>query len=147
MFTFFYLLKVGEEMKIIKDQSGLTLVEVLMSLVLLAVVIIAFSGAFVNGMRSEVWVNNRLEAARLAESIAELIEENNSILLETDFSNIDGDLNNLVSEYENKISSSVSYSLEKSLVDSTNLNGLYQIKIVITWDAGSYELYTRIYAS
>jgi len=111
-------------MNLFKKQDGMTLIEILVSLTLLAVIITAFSGAFVSGMRSEREVNSRLEASNLASDIAETIEkhasnEDSLILRElnanSDYSypfaelsgdeleNLKDELKNLVDEKSNNI--------------------------------------------
>lgn len=148
-------------MSFFKNQSGMTLVEVLVSLVLLAIVIVAFSGAFISGMRSEVWVNQRLEAARLTESMAEVVEFNSAKLKNYDeanteaniysdskdnLSDIDASLNDLVTDFENKVSSFSNCTIENLGVVAGTTN-LYEIRINVEWQDSSYELYTRIHAA
>ena len=61
-------------MKRFKDESGLTLIEILLSIVLISIIALAFSGAFISGIRSQAAMENRLEVINLSESLMEIIE-------------------------------------------------------------------------
>ncbi|MCC3143733.1 prepilin-type N-terminal cleavage/methylation domain-containing protein [Halanaerobium sp. Z-7514] len=63
-------------MKFLKKEDGITLIEIMASLVLILILIIGFSGAFINGLRSEALVDQRLEARRISDSIIERLRNN-----------------------------------------------------------------------
>lgn len=58
------------------QEKGFTLVEVMTSLVLILILILAFSGAFINGLHSETNIDDRLEATRITNSIIENLRDN-----------------------------------------------------------------------
>ena len=49
-----------------EEEFGMTLIEILVSIVLISVVAIAFSGAFISGIRSQSAMENRLEVINLS---------------------------------------------------------------------------------
>lgn len=158
-------------MNLFKKQDGMTLIEILVSLTLLAVIITAFSGAFVNGMRSEREVRNRLEASNLASDIAETIEkhasnENSAVLSEIDqnseyeypfnnFSQSNNDIEKLKDELKNIVDekSSIIEGFESAsisnkgevLSDGEKLENLYDFEISISWQGKNHKLNTRFY--
>ena len=56
-------------------KGGFTLIEIMIALVLAAILILAFSSAIVNGIRSEARIDKRLEAIRISNSIAEKLRD------------------------------------------------------------------------
>ena len=59
----------------LNKKDGFTLIEIMVSLVLAAIIILAFSSAIVNGIRSEARIDKRLEAIRISNSIAEKLRD------------------------------------------------------------------------
>lgn len=78
-------------MIIFNKENGFTLIEIMISLVLAAILILAFSSAIVNGIRSEARIDDRLEAIRISNSIAEKLrdirenEDNNWVNIQGSF--------------------------------------------------------------
>ena len=158
-------------MNLFKKQDGMTLIEILVSLTLLAVIITAFSGAFVSGMRSEREVRNRLEASNLASDIAETIEkhasnENSVVLSEINqnseyeypfdnFSQANNDIEKLKDELKNIVAekSSIIEGFESASIsnkgevfsDGEKLENLYDFEISISWQGKNHKLNTRLY--
>jgi len=137
-------------MKLIKKEDGLTLVEILLSIVLIASIILIYSGTFITGMRSETAINKRLDVVRIAEGISEILEANTDELENTtisgdsypfnNFNNINNDLNSL-------INNEISFLDEAEITRINENDGLYTLEININWNDGnsSHQLVTKIY--
>ena len=63
-------------MRKLKQEEGLTLIEVIIALVLLFALVGAFAGAMLVGLQSEAEVDIRMEANNLASAIIEYIKDN-----------------------------------------------------------------------
>ena len=61
-------------LKNLKQEQGVTLLEVMVSILLISLLIMAFSGSFVTGLRSETETEKRLAAINLTESIIDALE-------------------------------------------------------------------------
>lgn len=63
-------------MELIKKEEGFTLLEIVISLGIILILVIAFSGGIMNAFRTESRVNQRLEAIRVTDSIIESLRAN-----------------------------------------------------------------------
>ena len=78
-------------MSSLKQENGFTLIEIMLALVLSVALILAFSNAIINGLRSETKIDKRLEAIRISNSIVERIrlirnnEDNNWVNIQGNF--------------------------------------------------------------
>jgi len=87
----------------IKNEEGFTLLEIVISLVILLILVIAFSGGIINSFRTETRVDQRLETIRVTNSITESLRANKK-----DFDTID---NNFWGKIENDINDDTNYSI------------------------------------
>ena len=85
-------------MNFLRNENGITLIEVLLSLSLVALLITAFTGTFVTGLRSEAEMNNKLNAVKFSESILEYLESNPELIKN---GKIDSSSLGFLSEYNN----------------------------------------------
>jgi type II secretory pathway pseudopilin PulG len=63
-------------MELIKNEEGFTLLEIVISLGIILILVIAFSGGIMNAFRTESRVDQRLEAIRVTDSIIESLRAN-----------------------------------------------------------------------
>ena len=145
---------------VMKDDSGLTLIETLLAMAMLIILVTAFTGAFVVGLQGEVDVDQHQAAGALAENIGEQLREENLAELEDnspydiddlfDDNNFDLSVNELSSSAEEfYINQNISDSNSNVVIDSDNGN-LYDVKVYIEWtDRGEnrdFTLETRIHS-
>lgn len=161
-------------MNLFNNQEGLTLIEILVSLTLLAVIITVFSGVFINGMFFENEVENRLRVSNLAASIIETmeyysnedeveifseLEENveysypffNSDTYNSAFKNFNDELDSMIQQKSQDIKNFKSVSITNrglvSFEEDEGIENLYEFEIKITWAENNYQLTNRIYDS
>jgi len=86
-----------------ENNEGFTLIEVMLGLVLSLILIFAFSGAIISGIKTESFVDDRLEAKRVTNSIIEnLYSERDNLESNSITDNINSDYKmNLKSNEEN----------------------------------------------
>ena len=148
---------------VIKDDSGLTLIETLLAMLILVVIVTAFTGAFVVGLQGEVDVDQHQAAGALAENIVEQLREENLDELVDDspyeindnfnqlFNRIDLSVDELSSSakefYENQ---NISDSASEVTIEDIDPDTLYSVEVNIEWtDRGenrNFTLETRIHS-
>jgi len=147
-------------MKVLKNQEGLTLIEAIVALVLMIVLVAAFSGAFVTGLNREVEVDKRMSASNLANSMFEYIGEegklNELVSVAIDdkmyFEIENSNSNSLPDEFLNPLEDSLFDSLikESSYILIKDISGadtenLYRVTINIVWeDRGNNHNYNMV---
>jgi prepilin-type N-terminal cleavage/methylation domain-containing protein len=88
-------------MKFLNNEKAFTLIEVMTSLVVILILVLAFSGAFINSLRSENIIDERLEIQNITNSIIEILR-NNEIYNKSEFKSINfGDYDYLFDIFEN----------------------------------------------
>ena len=75
-----------------KDNKGFTLIEVLVAIVLIFLLVTAYTGAFITGLQTETRMNERLEAMHNINSKIEQIRNMEDVTVD--------DLQNIADEYE-----------------------------------------------
>ena len=144
--------------KIIKDDSGLTLIETLMAMAMLIVLVTAFTGAFVFGLQGEVDVDQHQAAGALAENIMEQLRDEDLDELEGNhdiddlFNEIDLSANELsftAREFYNNQSIADNDS-EVTIEINSISDTLYDITVDIDWEERGekrdFTLETRIHS-
>ncbi|MFW6016684.1 MAG: type IV pilus modification PilV family protein [bacterium] len=67
-------------MRFSQNNEGFTLIEIMVALVLALIIFFSFSRVFIFGLQSEGYINNKLQAKNVANSIVEYIRENRDLL-------------------------------------------------------------------
>jgi hypothetical protein len=154
-----------------KNNKGLTLVEVLISLVILIILISTFSGAVLVSLKSESTSNNLDFASSMSASIFDYLSDANNLKVI-----VENEVDMSSGEYKNEIRDFIKNDLETSLKDnflaiynnytennrfdyldkskiiitdrSDIIDGLYEVEINIYWYSeqgeGKYEIATMI---
>ena len=146
---------------VMKDDSGLTLIETLLAMAMLIILVTAFTGAFVVGLQGEVDVDQHQAAGALAENIVEQLREENLAELEdnspyeindlfddNDFDLSVDELSSSAKEfYENQ---NISDSDSEVTIENIGPDTLYSVEVNIEWtDRGenrNFTLETRIHS-
>ncbi len=130
----------------IKEEKGLTLIEVVVSIVLLSIIITAVFGAFISFFRSEASSEERLAAVNLTESIIEILESYSGQLQEGEYdyyftafnSDINGSLNSLFDHYRLFEQGTI------QITESGSQDELFNIYIELKGSKQNYDLYAGI---
>ena len=136
-------------MELIKKEEGFTLLEVVISLGIILILVIAFSGGIINSFRVESKVNQKLETIRVTDSIIESLRVNkDDWKSEENWEDIDS---NLINDIENIINDeNTNYSIglnddsnkniiiERDPEDEIPASNLFLFKIKIIWDDRTY---------
>lgn len=146
----------------LKQEQGVTLLEVMVSILLISLLIIAFSGSFVTGLRSESETEKRLAAINLTESITDALESypadmknlNDEYNEEDEFNSFSDGLNDYLNEtVKNNFINDVP-DFRKCIIDISRYDGfeeednqfkLFDVKIEVQWGENSnYTAVSRI---
>ncbi|MFW6282338.1 MAG: prepilin-type N-terminal cleavage/methylation domain-containing protein [bacterium] len=122
-------------MELVKDETGFTLLEVLISLAIILILMLAFSSGIINSFRTESRVDQRLEAIRITDSIIEYLRANKENLGDIDnyfLSEIENDINNNETVYTIGTDNS-----SDIIIDSSNDGNLYLFEI--EWPDRNYS--------
>lgn len=124
-------------MNYFKKQDGFTLIEIMLSLVLAIILILAFSYAILNGVKSESTIDKRLEAIKISNSLAERLrnirdnEDNKWVKIEGNF---EGYQVNFQESDETIDNNNDDIFIRYELLD----DGLHSFEII--WEARNYNL-------
>jgi len=67
-------------MRLLQNQEGFSLIEIMVALMLGLLLVMAFTGAFIVGLQTEADMDERFQAKYVADSIVEYIRENRYLL-------------------------------------------------------------------
>lgn len=127
-------------MDFVRNQRGLTLVETIVSLVLILILVTVFTGAITTSLQREVEVDNSLKAVDLAAGIIEFLgedDENRGIVRDlADNGNIS--LEDFIEDEEFEVDMDFKdLKIEKSEIfvkpDYDGNSDLYEVKVEIYW--------------
>lgn len=125
-------------MRFLKNNSGLTLIETIVSLVILIIIITSFCGSVLVSLKSETTATNLDLASSMAASIFDYLADadNLKIILENDINIEDGSYENKLSDFiANDINSSVKNNflkIYKNYKENSRFNYLDKTQITIT---------------
>ena len=141
-------MNLGDYMERYKDESGLTLIEILLSIVLISIIALAFSGAFISGIRSQAAMENRLEVINLSESLMEIIESDPSYYTDVykfseNFNGHNLEITNLINSKSSEIKDFDNFYIE-NLGEVSGVDDLYEFEVTVSWDNKEYSLKSRI---
>lgn len=158
-------------MNLIENNRGLTLIEVIVSLVILVIIISTFSGAVLVSLKSESTTKNLDFASSMSASVLDYLSDSDNLktivkneidISSGDYENeignfINNDLesvvkNNFVEIYNNYINNDRFNYLDKSKIIITDrsdiIDELYNVKLKIFWNSdqgeGNYIIETMI---
>ena len=116
-------------MQVFKMKEGFTLLEIMISLVIILILVLAFSGAMIGAFRTEARVNERVEATRISDSIVERLRNNRF-----DW-NIDENIEGYTIAFNTNGDSDITINYHK--VDENKYEDLYFFKI--EWEDRNYN--------
>lgn len=116
-------------MQVFKMKEGFTLLEIMISLVIILILVLAFSGAMIGAFRTEARVNERVEATRISDSIVERLRNNRF-----DW-NIDENIEGYTIAFNTNGDSDITINYHK--VDENKYEELYFFKI--EWEDRNYN--------
>jgi len=136
--------------KLLHDNSGFSLIEAIVAMVLVLILVGAFAGALTLGLRTETEVDMSLKAGDLAETKMEYLSANREDLNNTN----DIDWGDILEDEENENDEFDLYEFWDNRVTDTDIdvsnddNNLKTVTIVVEWEEGGddwqYELVSRM---
>lgn len=127
-------------MKLIYNQKGFSLFEVIIALVLGLALVSAFSGAFLIGFQAEDDMDNRLLIKNIADSTIEYIREDKRDELENiNWKDVSANINNIFEETD------INAFIKNGSIETIEKNkNLYEVNIILEWEESSYSLSTLL---
>ena len=119
-------------MELIKTEEGFTLLEIIISLAIILILVLAFSSGMINSFRIESRVDQRVEAIRIIDSIVEILRVNKG-----DFENINNNWDRIEDDINNAYSIGDENSSSDIKIEVSNDNNLYLFKI--EWTDRNYN--------
>ncbi|GEM_PF-2906441 len=150
------------------NQKGFTLIETVVALVLVLLLVTAFSGAMTVGLQREVETDNSLKASSLASSIIEDLGENKIKvnIIEDEYSDEIRliDFYSLINDYNKDLEEDEQIQVDDFIIDDLtfsdlnkdksnikivndnfdDIETLYKIKIEIVWNERGFERTTNL---
>lgn len=122
-------------MRFLQKEKAFTLIEVMVAIVIGVVLIIAFSAFIINSFKAELRMDDRMEAARISDSIIEQLHGKNL----SNWSAVLTDINNSI---DVEVSNNTEADITVKLTKENTTDNLYLVRIV--WEDRNYEIETLL---
>jgi prepilin-type N-terminal cleavage/methylation domain-containing protein len=130
----------------LKNNKGFTLIEVLVSLVLLSIIVIGFFNFSLSITKQNQLTNEKRLAFELCQEILKDIDQGKLNLNFKTVSYNKNNINNLPLSNIDKYSfiKSIKLNLDNVILDGNKLEGLRILSIVITWSDNKFDFHTIV---
>jgi len=130
----------------LRKNNGFTLVEVLVSLVLLSIIVLGFFNFSLSINKQNQLTNQKRLAFELCQKIIKIIDQGKMNLNFKTITYNKNNINQLQINNINKYSfiNTIKINLENIIIDGNKLDELYILSVIINWSDNKFDFYTVV---